>query len=33
MLIRTRQQLSKVNLDTLTIGDTRVATVNNVRNV
>ena len=33
MLIQTRQQLSKVNLDTLTIGDTRVATVNNVRNV
>ena len=33
MLIGTRQQLSKVNLDTLTIGDTSVATVNNVRNL
>ena len=33
MLIETRQQLSKVNLDTLTIGETRVATVNNVRSV
>ena len=31
MLIGTRQQLSKVNLTTLTVGDTSVATVDNAR--
>ena len=33
MLIGTRQQLSKVNLGTLTVGDTSVATVNKARNL
>ena len=33
MLIGARQQLSKVNLDTLTVGDTSVAIVNKARNV
>ena len=33
MLIGTRQQLSKVNLSTLTVGDTSVATVDNTRNL
>ena len=33
MVIGTRQQLSKVNLTTLTIGDTSVATVDNARNL
>ena len=33
MLIGTRQQLSKVNLGTLTVGDTSVAIVNKARNL
>ena len=33
MLIGTRQQLSRVNLGTLTVGDTTVATVNKARNL
>ena len=33
MLIGTRQQLSKVNLTTLTVGDTSVATVDKARNL
>ena len=33
MLIGTRQQLSKVNLDALTVGDTSVAIVNKARNL
>ena len=33
MFIRTCQQLSKVNLTTLTVGDTIVATVDNVQNL
>ena len=33
MVIGTRQQLSKFNLTTLTIGDTSVATVDNARNL
>ena len=33
MLIGTRQQLSKVNLRMLTVGDTSVATVNKARNL
>ena len=33
MLIGTRQQLSKVNLGTLTVGDTSAALVNKVRNL
>ena len=33
MLIGTRQQLSKVNLDTLTVGDTSAAIVNKARNL
>ena len=33
ILIGTRKQLSKVNLGTLTIGDTTVATVNKARNL
>ena len=33
MLIGTRQQVSKVNLDTLTVGDTSVATVNKAGNL
>ena len=33
MLIGTRQQLTIVNLDTLTIGATRVAIVNKARNL
>ena len=32
MLIGTRQQLSKVNLGTLTVGDTSVVIVNKARN-
>ena len=33
MLIGIRQQLSKVNLDTLAVGDTSVAIVNKARNL
>ena len=33
MLIGTRQQLRKVNLTTLTVGDTSVATIDNARNL
>ena len=33
MLIGIRQQLSKVNLDTLPVGDTSVAIVNRARNL
>ena len=33
MLIGTLQKLSKVNLDTLAVGDTSVATVNKARNL
>ena len=33
MLIGTRQQLNKVNLDTLTVGDTSVSTANEARNL
>ena len=33
MLIGTRQQLSKVNRDTLTVGDTSAAIVNKARNL
>ncbi|CAH3126512.1 unnamed protein product [Porites lobata] len=33
MLIETHQQLSKVNLGTLTVGDTSVAIVNKARNL